>query len=104
MNKIVNKFLLVGDKFMPEMHLKQHGFTYSACSPFTRNKERTKKLMAIGNISFIYKNELVKVCFQHDMACGKSKDLAKRTQSDKVLRGKAFKIASNPKYDGIKED
>ena len=100
MNEIVNKFLLVGDKFMPEMHLKQPGFTYSACGPFTKNKERIEKFMQIGNTDFIYKNELDKACFQHDMAYGKSKDLIKRTQSDKVLKDKAFKIASNPKYDG----
>ena len=56
--------------------------------------------MQSGNTNFIYKNELNKACFQHDMAYGKSKDLVKRTQSDKVLRDKAFKIASNPKYDG----
>ena len=56
--------------------------------------------MKTGNTGFIYKNELDKVCFQHDMAYGKSKDLTKRTQSDKVLRDKAFKIASDPKYDG----
>ena len=100
MNEIVNKFLLVGDKFMPEMHLKQPGFTYSACGPFTKNKERIEKFMQTGNTDFIYKNELDKPCFQHHMAYGKSKDLTKRKQSDKVLRDKAFKLASNPKYDG----
>ena len=100
MNEIVNKFLLVGDKFMPEMHLKQPGFTYSACGPFTKNKERIQKFKETGDTSYIYKNELDKACFQHDMAYGKSKDLAKRTQSDKVLRDKAFEIASDPKYDG----
>ena len=99
-NEIVNKFFLVGDKFMPEMHLKQPGFTYSACGPFTKNKERIEKFMQTGNTDFIYKNELDKACFQHDMAYGKSKDLIKRTQSDKVLKDKAFKIASDPKYDG----
>ena len=99
MNEIVDKFLLAGDKFMPEMHLKQLGFTYSACGPFTKNKERIEKFMQTGNTDFIYKNELDKACFQHDMAYGKSKDLVKRTQSDKVLRDKAFKIASDPKYD-----
>ena len=93
MNEIVNKFLLVGDKFIPE-------FTYSACGPFTRKKERIEKFMQTGNTDFIYRNELDKACFQHNMAYGKSKDLAKRTQSDKVLRDKAFKIASDPKYDG----
>ena len=100
MNEIINKFLLVGDKFMPEMHLRQPGFTYSACGPFTKNKERIEKFMKSGNTDFIYKNELDKACFQHDMAYGKSKDLVRRTQSDKVLRDKAFKIASNPRYDG----
>ena len=100
MNEIVNKLLLVGDKFMHEMHLKQSGFTYSTCGPFTKNKKRIEKFMQTGNTNFIYKNELDKACFQHDMAYGKSKDLVKRTQSDKVLRDKAFKIASDPKYDG----
>ena len=85
---------------MPEMHLRQPGFTYSACGPFTKNKERIEKFMQTGNTDFIYKNELDKACFQHDMAYGKSKDLVKRTQSDKVLRDKAFKVASDPKYDG----
>ena len=100
MNEIINTFLLVGDKFMPEMHLKQPGFTYSACGPFTKNKERIEKFMQTGNTDFIYKNELDKACFQHDMAYGKSKDLVKRTQSDKVLKDKAFKITNNPNFDG----
>ena len=104
MNEIVNKYLLAGDKFMPELHLKQPGFTYSACGPFTKNKERIEKFMQTGNTDFIYKNELDKACFQHDMAYGKSKDLAKRTQSDKVLRDKAFKIVSDPKYDGYQRE
>ena len=99
MNEIVNKFLLAGDKFMPKMHLKQPGFTYSACGPFTKYKERIEKFMKTGNTDFIYRNELDKACFQHDMAYGKLKDLAKRTQPDKVLRDKAFKTASDPKYD-----
>ena len=93
MNEIINKFLLVGDKFMPEMHLTQPGFTYSVCGPFTKNKERIGKFMKTGNTDYIYKNELHKACFQHDMAYNKTKDLEKRTQSDKVLRDKAFKIA-----------
>ena len=82
---------------MSEMHLKQPGFTYSACCPFTKNKERVEKFMETGNTDFIYKNELEKASFQHDMAYGKSKELVKRTQSDKVLKDKAFKIAINPK-------
>ena len=104
MNETVNKFLLAGDKFMSEMHLKQPGFTYSACGPFTKNKERIEKFMQTGNTDFIYRNELDKACFQHDMAYGKSKDLAKGTQSDKVLRDKAFKIASDPNMMVIRED
>ena len=100
--EIINKFLLAGDKFMPEMHLKQPGFTYSTCGSFTKNKERIENFMQTGNTDFIYKNELDRACFQHDMAYGKSKDLIKRTQSDKVLRDKAFKTASDPKYDGYK--
>ena len=102
MNEIVNKLLLVGDKFMHEMHLKQSGFTYSTCGPFTKNKKRIEKFMQTGNTNFIYKNKLDKACFQHDKTYGKTKDLAKRTQSDKVLKDKAFKIASDSKYVAIK--
>ena len=68
---------------MPEMHL------------FTKNKERIEKFMETGNTDFIYKNKLDKACFQHDVAYGKSKRLVKRTQSEKVLKDKAFKISSN---------
>ena len=100
MNNIVNKFLLAGDKFMLEMHLIQPGFTYSACGSFTKNKQRTQKFMQTGITSYIYKNELDKACFQHDMAYGKYKDLEKRTQSDKFLKDKVFAFANNPKYDG----
>ena len=82
------------------MHLKQPGFTYAVCGPFTKNKSGIENFMQTGNIDFIFRNELDKTCFQHDMAYGKSKDLTKRTHSDKVLRDKAFKIASDPKYDG----
>ena len=100
MNQIVNTFLLAGDEFMPEMHLRQPGFTYSACGPFTKNKQRTQKFMQAGGTNYIYKNELDKDCFQHDMAYDKCKDLKKRTQSDNVLKDKAFEIANNLKYDG----
>ena len=100
MNEIVNKFLLAGDKFMPELHLKQPGFIYSLCGTFTKSKERIETFMQTGSTDFIYRNELDKTCFQHGMAYGKSKDLIKRTHWDKVLRDKAFKIASDPKYDG----
>ena len=99
MNEIVNQFLLAGNKFLPEIHLKQPGFTYSACGPFTKNKERIQKFKEVGDASYIYKNELDKAYFQHDMAYGDFKDLARRTASDKVLINKAFNVAKNPKYD-----
>ena len=102
MNKIVNKFLLAGNKFMSEMHLKQPWFTDSACGPFTKNKERIQKFKVTIDISYIYKNELDKACFQHDVAYGHFKDFARTTASDKVLRDKAFNIAKNPKYDRYK--
>ena len=104
MNEINNKFLSVGDKFMPEMHLRQPGFTYSACGPFIKIKERVQKFKETGYTSHIYKNELDKACFHHDMAYGDFKGLAKRTITDKVLRDKAFKIASNQNMMDIRED
>ena len=64
MNEIVNKYLLAGDKFMPELHLKQPGFTYSACGPFIRNKERIEKIMQTVNTDFISKKtNLIKLVF-----------------------------------------
>ena len=95
MNEIVNKFLLTGDKFMPEMHLKQSGFAYSACRPVTKNKKRIQKFKERVDKSYIHKNGLDQACFQHDMAYGDFKDLKRRTASDKVLRDKAFNIAKN---------
>ena len=103
MNEIVNKFLLAGDKFMLEMHLKRLWFTYGACGPFTKNKERIHKFKETGGKSYIYKNELDKACFQHDMVYGNFKDLARRTAPDKVLRDKAFNIAKHPKYNGYQK-
>ena len=100
MNDIINKFLLAGDKFMLEMHLRQPGFTYSACGPFTKNKERIQKFKQTRDSRYIYRNELDKACFQHDMAYEDFKDLKKRTAADKFLRDKAFNIAKHPKYDG----
>ena len=78
---------------MAEMHLKQPGFTYSACGPVTKNKERIQKLKETGDTSSIYKNELEKACFEHDMADGDFEDLKRRTALDKTLREKAFNIA-----------
>ena len=85
---------------MPEMHLKQPRFTYSACGPFTKNKERIQKFKETRDTNYICKNELYKACFQHDVAYEDFKDLARRTASDKVWRNKAFNIAKHPKYDG----
>ena len=99
MNNIINKFLLAGDKFMPEMHLRQPRFVYSACRPFTRHKERIKEFKRTGDTRYIYRNELDKACFQHDSAYADHKDLINRTEADKVLRDKAYDIASNPEYD-----
>ena len=96
MNAIVNKFLLAGDKFMPEMYLRQPGFTYNACGPFTKKKERIKKFKQTGDSRYIYQSKLNKACFQHDMASGDFKDLNRRTAADKVLRDKAFNIAKDP--------
>ena len=97
MNELANTFLLAGNKFMPEIHLKQPGFTYSACGPFTKNQERIEKYMQTGITDFSYKDDFDKACFQHDMAYGKYNNLNKRTQQDRV---KTFKSASNPKYHG----
>ena len=100
MNNIINKFLLAGDKFMPEMHLRQPQFTYSACGPFTKHKKRIQKFKETGDTNYIYKNELDKAGFAHDAAYSDSKDLTKRTVADKILRNRAFNIAKDPKYDG----
>ena len=78
MNKIINKFLLTGDKFMPELHLKQLGFTYSACGTFTKHRERIQKFRETGNLKHLYRNELDKACFHHEAAYCDSKDLVKR--------------------------
>ena len=100
MNEIVNNFLLAGDKFMLEMHLRQPGFTYSASGPFTKSKERIQKFKETGDSQYFHQNELDRACFQHDMAYEDFKDLTRRTASDKILRDKAFDIDKNPKYDG----
>ena len=74
MNEIVNKFLLAGDKFMPEMHSRQPGFTYCPCGLFTKSKKRIQKLREAGYSRCINQNELDKACFQHDMAYGDFKN------------------------------
>ena len=86
MNKIINKFLLAGDKFMPEMHLKQPRFTYSTCGPFTKNKEKIQKFKETGDTSYILKMNLIRLVFNMILLI--------------ELRDKAFNIAKNPKYGG----
>ena len=86
---------------MPEMHLKQPAFTYSACGPFTKNL--LQKFKQTGDSRYIYGNELDKAYFQHDMGYGDFKDLAKRTPADKVLRDKAFNITKETKYYGYQK-
>ena len=103
MNNTINKLLLAGDRFMPEMHLRQPQFTYSACGSFTKHKQRIQKFKETGDTNCIYKNELDKACFVHDPACSDSKDLTKRTVADKIFKNKAFDIAKDPKYDGYQK-
>ena len=93
-SNIINKFLLIGDKFMPEIHLRQPQFTYSACGPFTKHEQRIQKFKETGDTNYIYMNELDKACFTHDAAYSDSKDLTKRTIADKILKIKAFHISS----------
>ena len=103
MDERANRFLLAGDIFMPEMPLKQPRFTYNACVPFTKTKERIEKFQEAGSRRFnIYRerNEMDKACFHHDIRYGDIKDLAWRRAPVKVLHDKALDVAKNPKYDG----
>ena len=100
LNNIINKFFLAGDKFMPEMHLRQPQFVYSACGPFTGHKERIKEFKRTGDTRLLYRNELDKACFKRDAAYVKYKDVENRLISDQKLRNSAYDIASNRKYDG----
>ena len=100
MNKIINKFLLIGGKCRPELHLKLPEFTYSACESFTKDRERIQKFRETGKLKHLYRNELDKACFAHDAVYSDSKDLAKSTISDKTLKDRAYKIARNCNYDG----
>ena len=100
MNNVFNKFLLAGDKCMPEIHLRQPQFTYSACGPFTKHEQKIQKFKKTVDTNYIYKNELDKACFTHDATYSDSKDLTKRTVPDKILKNKAFDIAKDSQYDG----
>ena len=95
MNNTISKLLLGGDKFMPEIYLRQPQFTYSACGPFTKRGQRIQKFRETGDTNYIYKNELDKACFVHEAAYSDSKDLTKRTVADKILKNKAFDIAKD---------
>ena len=100
MNEIMNKFLLAGDKFMPEMHLTQPGFTYSACAPFTKKKERIQKFKETSDSRYIFQNKLYKACFHHCVAYVDFKNLPRKTVFDKILHDIPFNIAKILKYDG----
>ena len=91
MNKIINKFLLIGHKFMPQLHLKQVGFTYSICGSFTKHRERIQKFKETGNLKHFYRIELDKACFAHDASYSDCKDLTKRTMPEKVLKKKLLR-------------
>ena len=99
---MINKCLRKGDKFMPEIHLRLLGFTYSACGPFTKNKETIQGFKETVDSRYIYRNELDKACLQHDIAYGDFKDLPRRAAWDKVIPGKVFNIAKNQKCDGYR--
>ena len=99
MDEIANKSLSAGDKFLPEIHLRQPRFTYSDCGPFTKSKGRIQKYKETRDSKWIYQNELDKVCFQHEMTYEDFKYLTRKTASGKILRDKAFNITKNPKYD-----
>ena len=85
---------------MPEIHLRQPQFTYSACGPFTKHEQRIQKFKETGDTNYVYQNELDKACFVDDAAYSDSKDLTKRTVADKSLKNRAFDIAKDPEYDG----
>ena len=98
---IINRFLLIGDKFMPEIHLWDPKVgKYSACGPFTRHKQRLNDFMNDGKLSHILKDKLDAACFLHDSAYFKHKDRLYRKKSDVLLNNKALEIAMNPKING----
>ena len=91
---------MTGDNLIPELNLKQRGFTYSACGPFTKHRERIQKFRETGNLKHLYRNKLDKACFSYDDAYSDSKDLVKRTLSGEILKDRACESARNRKYDG----
>ena len=103
MNNIINKFLLAGNKFMPEMHLRQPQFTYSACGSFTKHKKRIQKFKETDT-NYIYKNKLDKACFAHDAGYSDSKNLITRTVADEILKIEHLILLRIQNMMGIKED
>ena len=101
---IVKRFLLAGNTFTPEMHLKKPGFIYNPWEPYTKNKEGIQKFKGTCHSTYIYQNELHKACFQGDMAYGRFKGFPRRTVSDKLLRDKVFNLAKNPTYVGYQHE
>ena len=100
-NDIIHKFLLIGDKFMPEMHFWDPKVKkYSACGLFTRDQQNINEFMKDGRLSHIAKNRLDATCFQHDSAYAKYKDRLNRKQSDMVLKNKALQIATDTRVNG----
>ena len=97
MNKVGNTFLLAGEMLMPELHLRQPGFSFTACGPLTKRGEKIQKFRERSDL---YMNELHEDCFAHDTGYSDSKDLSKKTISHKVLKDRAYEIARNPKYYG----
>ena len=85
---------------MPELHFKETRITYSACRPFTKHCERVQRFRETDNLKYLYRNELDKACFVHHAAYSDSKDVAKRTISDKILKDKTYEIARNYNYNG----
>ena len=101
MNKISNKFLQNGDRFMPEMHSRRPGFTYSVCRPFTKHRDRIQKFREASNLKHLKRNGLDKTCFAYDASQSDNKDLA---ISDKILRDRAYEIPRNRNYDGYERE
>ena len=95
MNIIVNKLLLDGDKFMPELRLRQLGFTDSASGPFTKHRQRIRKFIGRGGLNYGYKNEVHNSCYADNVEYSDCKEFAKRTLSDKISQDRAYKIAIN---------
>ena len=91
--------MLIRDKSMPKLHLRQKEFTFSASGSFAKYREKIQSIKETSNLKYIFKNELDKTCFSHDVAYA-DKDVAKRTVSEKILKDRTYDISWNPKYDG----